>query len=73
MSEVQDENRVVNETQASKILCRAVQTLRNDRHLCQGPPYIKLGRSIRYKVSDLMGYMERHRIDPEREHRGIHI
>ena len=65
MIEVQDEDRLVNEVQASKILCRAVQTLRNDRHLRQGPPYIKLGRSIRYRVSDLMGYMEKHRIDPE--------
>jgi hypothetical protein len=65
MIEVQDEDRLVNEVQASKIMCRAVQTLRNDRHLCQGPPYIKLGRSIRYRVSDLMDYMEKHRIDPE--------
>lgn len=58
-------NEVINETQAAEVLCRAVQTLRNDRHLRQGPPYFRLGRSIRYRVSDLMDYLDRHRIDPE--------
>lgn len=59
------ENHVVNENQAAKIIGRAVQTLRNDRHLRQGPPYIKLGRSVRYKVGDLLDYIESHRVDPE--------
>ena len=58
-------NEVINETRAAEILCRAVQTLRNDRHLRQGPAYIRLGRSIRYQVSDLMDYLDKHRIDPE--------
>jgi hypothetical protein len=58
--------KVVNETQAAEILGRAVQTLRNDRHLCQGPPYIKIGRSVRYQIRDLLNYLENHRIDPER-------
>jgi hypothetical protein len=58
-------NQVVNENQASKIIGRAVQTLRNDRHLRQGPPYIKLGRSVRYKVGDLLDYIQSHRVDPE--------
>ena len=56
---------VIKEAQAAEMLSRAVQTLRNDRHLRQGPPYIKLGRSIRYRVSDLMDYLDKHRIDPE--------
>lgn len=65
MTQVLNEDLVVDDIKASKILKRAVQTLRNDRHLCQGPPYIKLGRSIRYRVSDLMDYLDKHRIDPE--------
>jgi len=65
MNQAVDENRVVNETAAAEILGRAVQTLRNDRHLRKGPPYIKMGRSIRYQVSDLFDYLERCRIDPE--------
>jgi hypothetical protein len=65
MTQALNEDRVVNEIEASKILGRAVQTLRNARHLRQGPPYIKLGRSIRYSVGDLMDYLDKHRIDPE--------
>ena len=65
MIQLPNENQVVNEIQASEILGRAVQTLRNDRHLRQGPPYFRLGRSIRYSVGDLMDYLDKHRIDPE--------
>jgi hypothetical protein len=56
---------IVDETRASEILGRAVQTLRNDRHLRKGAPYIRIGRSIRYRLSDLLDYIESHRIDPE--------
>ena len=59
------ENQVVNENQAAKIIGRAVQTLRNDRHLRKGAPYIRIGRSIRYRVADLLDYIEKHRVDPE--------
>jgi hypothetical protein len=65
MNKVQTQNRLVTEFEAAEILGRAVQTLRNDRHLRQGPPYIKIGRSVRYQVSDLLNYIENHRIDPE--------
>ena len=65
MTQVLAENQVVNETQAAEILGRAVQTLRNDRHLRKGPAYLKLGRSVKYRMNDLFDYMERHRIDPE--------
>ena len=54
------ENQVVDETQAAKIIGRAVQTLRNDRHLRKGPPYIKISRSVRYRVKDLFDYIEKH-------------
>ena len=59
------ENQVVDERKAAEILGRAIQTLRNDRHLRKGPAYIKMGRSIRYQVSDLLDYIEKNRIDPE--------
>jgi len=57
--------KVVDEYEAARILCKSVQTLRNERHLRKGSPYIKLGRSVRYRVGDLLEYLERHRIDPE--------
>jgi hypothetical protein len=55
----------VNEYVAAKVLDKSVQTLRNERHLRRGCPYLKLGRSVRYRVDDLLNYMEKHRIDPE--------
>jgi hypothetical protein len=56
---------VVNEHEAAKFLKKSVQTLRNDRCSRKGPAYLKLGRSVRYRVSDLLDYIERNRIDPE--------
>ena len=56
---------VVNEHKAAKVLNQSVQTLRNNRCSRKGPAYLKLGRSVRYRVSDLLDYLERHRIDPE--------
>ena len=61
-----DRNTAINENKASELMDRAVQTLRNDRHLRKGPPYIKMGRSVRYIVGDLLDYMKAHRIDPEK-------
>jgi hypothetical protein len=66
MTKVLNENQIVNETKASEILCRAIQTIRNDRHTKKGAPYFKIGRSVRYRVGDLIDYLERHRIDPEK-------
>jgi hypothetical protein len=53
------------EKEAAKTMCVAIQTLRNWRHLRKGPAYIKLGRSVRYRIEDLINFIERHRIDPE--------
>lgn len=53
----------VNEVETAAIMCRAVSTLRNDRHLRRGVPYLKIGkRSIRYKTSDIIAAMEACRI-----------
>ena len=57
--------KVIGEYEAAKILCKSVQTLRNERHLRKGCPYVKMGRSVRYRVNDLLDYIEKNRIDPE--------
>jgi hypothetical protein len=54
----------ITEQEASKITGDAVQTLRNDRHLCKGIPYYKKGRSVRYKESEVRNYMEQFRVVP---------
>jgi hypothetical protein len=56
---------VIDEYKAAKIICKSVQTLRNERHLRKGCPYLKMGRSVRYRVNDLLDYLDKHRIDPE--------
>jgi hypothetical protein len=58
-------HRYLNEKEVAAITGRAVQTLRNDRHKGQGFAYTKFGRSIRYSLSDILGAMESHRIEPE--------
>jgi hypothetical protein len=60
-------NQTVNEVEAARFLCVAVQTLRNWRHMRKGPAYLKLGRSVRYRLEDLNAFMENRRIDPENQ------
>lgn len=53
----------LNEKEAAAIMRKAVSTLRNDRHLRRGLPYLKIGkRSIRYKTDDVIETMERQRV-----------
>ncbi len=56
----------IREKEAAKKMGVAVQTLRNWRHLRKGPAYIKLGRSVRYRAEDLLDFIEKHKIDPEK-------
>jgi len=57
----------LNEKEVAAITGRAVQTLRNDRFNRRGIPYYKIGagRSIRYKMEDVIAFMERRRISFE--------
>jgi len=56
----------LNEFEAAAITGRAVSTLRNERHLRRGFPYLKIGkRSIRYKTADIIATMEARRISFE--------
>ena len=65
--EKQDILRNVDEHKASEILGLAVQTLRNFRFKQVGPPYCKMGRSVRYHLPDLYDYIESHKIRPPRQ------
>jgi predicted site-specific integrase-resolvase len=55
------------EKEAARTIGLSVQTLRNWRHLGKGPAYVKLGRSVRYRIDDLMDFIDKHRIDPEKD------
>ena len=58
----------LDEREAAVVSTRAVSTLRNDRHLRRGIPYLKVGgRSVRYKIQDVLRFMEARRISFEQE------
>lgn len=58
----------LNEMETAELTGRAVSTLRNERHLQRGIPYLKISkRSIRYKLNDVLSYMERQRISFDTE------
>jgi hypothetical protein len=58
-------DRYVNEKRVAEFTGIGVQTLRNDRHLRRGLPYIKKGRTVRYSIADVINFMEQHKITPE--------
>lgn len=60
----QDTGRIIylTEKEASEVTRKALSTLRNDRHLRRGIPYVKDGKAIRYNLADVIGYMESRKI-----------
>jgi hypothetical protein len=61
-----EQDRYLTTAEVVRITGRKYQTWANERHQGRGVPYYKVGRSIRYKLSDILDFMERCRIDPER-------
>ena len=49
----------LNEVEVSAFTGRALSTLRNDRFLRRGIPYLKISkRSVRYRTEDVVNFME---------------
>jgi phage terminase Nu1 subunit (DNA packaging protein) len=57
--------RWVDEREVSKITGIAIQTLRNWRFQGTGPAYSKVGRAVRYRLDDVIRFMEERRIKVE--------
>jgi hypothetical protein len=56
----------LNEMEVAAVTGRALSTLRNERFLRRGLPYLRVGgRSIRYKLEDVLAFMESRRISFE--------
>ena len=53
------------EQEVAQITGRAVQTLRNERFLKKGFPFIKIGKSVRYSLQDVIDFMEKRKIETE--------
>lgn len=52
----------LNAEEAAQYMGVTPSSLITQRSRCQGPPYIKDGKSIRYKKSDIDAYMERRKV-----------
>ena len=53
----------LNEKETAELTGRAISTLRNERHLRRGIPYLKVSRrTIRYKLDDVLLFMQARRI-----------
>lgn len=62
----QDNKALVDQTAAAEILHVKPYTLTNWRCTKRYPlPYIKIGRCVRYRVSDLLQFMENNRVSGE--------
>jgi len=53
----------LNEVMVADMTGRALSTLRNERAKCQGIPYVKIGRSVRYNLQDVIDFMEAHKVE----------
>lgn len=51
--------------QAAAIIGVTPTKLKMDRHLGVGIPYVKIGRTVRYKLGDIRDYLERNSFNGE--------
>ena len=56
---------VVDEKKAAAYVGLSVKTLQARRATHKVPAYIKVGRSVRYRIADLDAFLAAHRVDPE--------
>ncbi len=52
-----NEEEYVNTAAAAKLLKKAPESLRNDRHLKRGVDYYKVGKKVFYALSDIHAYI----------------
>lgn len=63
MSTVASDVRYISEKEVSQITGIPIQTLRNFRCQGKGIGYSKFGRSVRYRLQDVVAFMEAHRVE----------
>lgn len=51
----------LNEHQLADLLCQSVRTIQKWRVTGYGPPYYKIGRSVRYRRSEVIAWVEERR------------
>ena len=56
-----DPEALMNEVQVSEFVCVTVRALQSWRLRGGGPPYSKLGKSVRYRRRDVVDWVDQHR------------
>lgn len=64
MIERSPEFTLLNERDAADILGFSVKTLQRRRRLRETPQFLKMGRKVRYRLSDLQQYIEESAVKP---------
>jgi hypothetical protein len=49
---------LLTQAEAARVICKSEKWLERDRWVGPTIPYCKLGRSVRYRVADLLEYIE---------------
>ena len=62
LSEALDRERALTTDQASKITGQAPITMAQQRARGDGPPFIRINRSIRYRLGDLLDWRDAHTV-----------
>jgi predicted DNA-binding transcriptional regulator AlpA len=61
-----NEMALLSEKEVQEIYKLNARTLQRDRVLGRGIPYVKIGRRVRYKRSDIEKYIKRHTVGDHR-------
>lgn len=60
-----DINRLLTTDESAPVMGAEPITLKKWRARGRGPAYIKIGGKIRYRLGDLLAFIEKGRVDPE--------
>ena len=64
--------KLLNEKQAAIFLGCSIYKLQRDRRIGSSVPFIKIGRNVRYKLSDLEAYINAQTFNSTSEFGGVH-
>lgn len=66
-AEIEIPEKYLRDAEVAEMIGRSVFTLRNDRHLGKGLPYIKISRQIRYPLNGVVAFLRSRTIEPEKD------
>lgn len=55
--------KLLNASELADFLGISEETLSQNRYLKEGIPYIKVGKRVRYRLDDVLAYLEKNRVE----------